>query len=335
MHTRFPPQSPVNPLIARFAHVRSCESTEPEDVSRFFEAAQANKCEGVMVKSLDHHWETTGDDAAGKKGSASTGASGGDAGVRQLTKLEDEVADDLIMNEDDEDAEDVPDDAIGKGVNGRGKALLSTYEPDKRVESWLKVKKDYIDGLGDSLDLVAIGGWHGMGRKSAWWSPVLLALYDPQTGVYQAVCKCISGFTDAEYKRIREKFSVGTEFAYNPRETAMMDEYDLGGMGTPDVFFRPVEVWEIRGADITLSPVYTAALGLVSDERGLSIRFPRFIRRREDKSAEQASTPRDLAKIYFSQQSGEVKTARKGKEPEVAPKGDVEIEELSEADEET
>lgn len=50
-----------------------------------------------------------------------------------------------------------------------------------------------------------------------------------------------------------------------------------------------LQVWEIRGADLTLSPVYTAAAGLVSAERGLSLRFPRFIKVREDKSIEQAS----------------------------------------------
>lgn len=31
-----------------------------------------------------------------------------------------------------------------------------------------------MENLGDSLDLVPLGAWHGDGRKSAWWSPILL-----------------------------------------------------------------------------------------------------------------------------------------------------------------
>lgn len=51
-----------------------------------------------------------------------------------------------------------------------------------------------------------------------------------------------------------------------------------------------------------MSPVSVAALGLVSATRGLSLRFPRFIRVREDKGIEQASTPEFLANMYQSQQ---------------------------------
>ena len=40
------------------------------------------------------------------------------------------------------------------------------YLLDKRTSAWLKLKKDYVIGLGDSLDLVPVGAWHGNGRKA-------------------------------------------------------------------------------------------------------------------------------------------------------------------------
>lgn len=73
------------------------------------------------------------------------------------------------------------------------KSLPSTYEPDVRTSGWLKLKKDYIDNMGDSLDIIPIGAWHGSGRKAQWWSPVLLALWNPETGRPVALCKCMSG----------------------------------------------------------------------------------------------------------------------------------------------
>lgn len=54
---------------------------------------------------------------------------------------------------------------------------------------------------------------------------------------------------------------------------------------------------------ITLSPVSAAALGLVSQDRGLSIRFPRFLRVREDKGISDASTPEFLASMWRKQES--------------------------------
>lgn len=330
LHTRFPHLSPDNPLIARFVHVKSCESNEPDEVEKFFAEARGSRCEGIMVKTLDHHWQqapsASPSNGEGKNPAGDDAEVDGDRkGAEEVGKLEqlgDVVADDLTMEEDDEaildaaakdkagvsvkkgkkakQSEEDEDASIGKGVSGRGKALLSTYEPDKRCESWLKVKKDYVDGMGDSLDLVPIAAWHGMGRKAQWWSPVLLAVYDEDTGVYSAVCKCISGFTDKEYidiKTVRfpENNDEADSSCYSARSQTCRHEYDTGGYH-PDVWFEPREVWEIRGADITISPVYPAARGLVNEERGLSIRFPRFMQRRMDKGPEQASTPGQLAK---------------------------------------
>jgi DNA ligase-1 len=52
-----------------------------------------------------------------------------------------------------------------------------------------------------------------------------------------------------------------------------------------------------------LSPVYTAAIGLVSEERGLSLRFPRFLKKRTDKSIEEASTNEFLAGLWRKQEA--------------------------------
>jgi len=63
-----------------------------------------------------------------------------------------------------------------------------------------------------------------------------------------------------------------------------------------------LEACLILTTSITLSPVSVAAKGLISSFRGLSLRFPRYLRRREDKSSEQASTPEFMASIWRKQQ---------------------------------
>ena len=56
-------------------------------------------------------------------------------------------------------------------------------------------------------------------------------------------------------------------------------------------------------ADITKSPTYLAAVGLVDEIRGLSMRFPRFLKIREDKGIDEASTADFLAELWFKQEA--------------------------------
>ncbi|CDH51139.1 dna ligase [Lichtheimia corymbifera JMRC:FSU:9682] len=170
---------------------------------------------------------------------------------------------------------------------------LSTYEPDKRVESWLKVKKDYLEGVGDSLDLVPIGAWYGNGRKAGWYSPVLLACFNPENDTFESVCKCMSGFSDEFYRNMKQFYS-GDRILEHARHDYVTDL-------VPDVWFDATEVWEIKGADITISPVHKGALGRIDPDRGLSLRFPRYLRTRTDKTIYEATTSEQLSDFFLAQ----------------------------------
>lgn len=71
---------------------------------------------------------------------------------------------------------------------------------------------------------------------------------------------------------------------------------------SPPIWFKPMEVFEVAFADLSLSRQHTAAAGLVDEEgRGVALRFPRFKRRRPDKKPEQATTSIEIAQLFAKQ----------------------------------
>lgn len=176
----------------------------------------------------------------------------------------------------------------------------SHYEPSRRSQNWLKVKKDYLAGAGDSLDLVVLGAYYGRGKRTSVYGAFLLACYNPASQTYESVCNIGTGFSEEILQTL-----------YDTLKDLVIDRpkpfysHSAGNKDQPDVWFEPKLVWEVKTADLTLSPRYVAAKDVLGDAsgRGISLRFPRYIRDREDKKPDDATTARQVADMYRAQES--------------------------------
>jgi DNA ligase-1 len=149
------------------------------------------------------------------------------------------------------------------------KVLSSSYTPGIRGKNWLKIKPGV-----DSIDLAVIGAEWGEGKRAHLFGSFLLACQD--RGELLPVGKVATGFTDEELQEVYE----------------MLKDHVITESGK-EVHLEPFLVFEVGYSEIQKSPNY---------ESGFALRFPRFIRVRDDKGISDVETL-DSIRERFKRQS--------------------------------
>src|SRR5215207_3113641 len=181
----------------------------------------------------------------------------------------------------------------GEGLLCKSLSPDAGYQAGARGWLWIKLKRDYRTELSDTLDLVVVGALAGRGRRRGVYGALLLAAYDAEADLFRTLCKCGTGFSDAELATLPERLAP---LARPGGQPARVDTRMV-----PDVWFEPAVVVEVLGAELTLSPTHTAAWGVLKEDAGLALRFPRFTGRwRDDKSPEDATTVREILDLYHA-----------------------------------
>jgi len=187
-------------------------------------------------------------------------------------------------------------EAIENGCEGlvcKSVAEDSVYQAGARGWLWIKYKRDYKSEMTDTVDLVVVGAFYGRGKRAGTYGALLLAAYNPGKDTFETLTKCGTGFTDEDLEKLPKMLRKHKITRRHPRVRSIIEA---------DVWFEPVVVIEILGAEMTLSPVHVCAMDSIRKGSGLAIRFPRFAGNyRLDKAAEDATTVREIVEMYKSQ----------------------------------
>lgn len=161
------------------------------------------------------------------------------------------------------------------------KDLGASYRAGRREFVWLKLKP-----VLETLDLVVVGALYGKGKRAGVFGSYILAARDEDSGQFRTVTKCGSGYTDEDLKDLTKIFKKVQ--LKKPHESVDIEI-------NCDAYFEPKVVFEIVYEEIQVSPEekHTGKFGL---------RFPRYIRLREDRRPEEINTVQEIEQLYSEQQ---------------------------------
>ena len=148
------------------------------------------------------------------------------------------------------------------------KDLDSAYTPGKRGKSWLKMKRELA-----TLDVVVTAVEYGHGKRTGVLSDYTFAVWDGDKLLN--IGKAYSGLTDTEISEMTQWFL----------------EHTIDDQG----FRRTVE------PKVVLEVAFNNMMRSDRHDSGYALRFPRIVRLRPDKTAEEADTIERVREIFAKQ----------------------------------
>lgn len=169
----------------------------------------------------------------------------------------------------------------------------SQYIPGKRNFNWIKLKRQEEGHLEDTIDCVILGYYAGSGKRATFGiGAFLVGVFNQECDCFQTIAKIGTGLTDQEWKELKRKCDAIT-VAHQPKNVVCAKDL------MPDVWVAPEIVCSVRADEISLSPVHAA--GKTAEKLGFALRFPRIMGYREDKSAREATTAKEVERLFEDQ----------------------------------
>ncbi len=181
-----------------------------------------------------------------------------------------------IITDDESVAEKFYKSSLDAGNEGiMVKNLQGIYKPGSRVGFGVKVKPTM-----DTLEVVIVGAELGEGKRSQWLASFTVAVRDPETNNFVEIGRVGTG--------IKEKVEEGVSFE---QLTQLLQPLIIEEKGR-EVTVKPEIVIEVDYEEIQKSPTYSS---------GFALRFPRLVKLRTDRSAEDINTVEDVAALAGNQ----------------------------------
>jgi DNA ligase-1 len=176
---------------------------------------------------------------------------------------------------------------LSEGLEGAViKKPEAPYKAGGRGYHWVKYKKTTEKGLADTIDCLVLGVYKGKGKRSGFGVGAFLAgVKDGDK--FLSVSKIGTGLSDEQWRELNKRAEAAMV-------DKMPDKYVVDKNLHPDVWVKPSIVVEILADEITISPIHSAKYAL---------RFPRLIRFRDEKNPDQATTIKELEKLFEMQKT--------------------------------